>query len=105
MDAVLKDRMQQLVDRHAVVLFMKGNKAMPQCGFSAAAVEALRKAGTDFETVDVLRDPEVRTGMKEFSNWPTFPQCYIKGKFVGGSDILKQMLDSGELKKLVAPAP
>lgn len=86
-----------LVQTNKVVLFMKGNKKMPQCGFSAQAVAALVSTGVDFETVDVLSDPEIRQGIKDFSNWPTIPQLYIDQEFIGGSDIVNQMHACGEL--------
>jgi monothiol glutaredoxin len=86
-----------LVQANKVVLFMKGNKEMPQCGFSAQTVAALQSTGVDFETVDVLSDPEIRQGIKDFSNWPTIPQLYIDQEFIGGSDIVTQMHANGEL--------
>jgi monothiol glutaredoxin len=97
----LRARIQGIIDGHRVVLFMKGTKNFPQCGFSARAVEALKRSGATFETVNVLADPAVREGIKEYSNWPTIPQVYIDGKFVGGSDIVLQLFESGELAKLV----
>jgi monothiol glutaredoxin len=98
-----QDRIKQLVTSNDVVLFMKGTKFFPQCGFSARAVGILQQLGTKFETVDVLADPEVRNGIKEFSNWPTIPQLYIRGEFVGGSDIMMEMAQSGELEKALKP--
>jgi monothiol glutaredoxin len=96
----VKDRIKQLLTTNDVVLFMKGNKMFPQCGFSARAVGILQHAGVaKFETVDVLADPEIRQGIKEYSNWPTIPQLYIRGEFVGGSDIMMEMYESGELQK------
>jgi monothiol glutaredoxin len=92
-----------LVQGNRVVLFMKGNKGMPQCGFSARALQVLQHYTNEFVTVDVLKDPEVRQGIKAFSSWPTIPQCYVDGKFVGGSDILIEMHEAGELEKLLAP--
>lgn len=101
----VQDRIRTIVGQNDVVLFMKGNKMFPQCGFSARAVEILRQSGvTKFESVDVLADPEIRQGIKDFSNWPTIPQLYIRGEFVGGSDIMFEMFQSGELKKKLAPA-
>jgi monothiol glutaredoxin len=97
-----KERVKQLVTSNDVVLFMKGNKMFPQCGFSARAVGILQHAGAKFETVDVLSDPEIRQGVKDYSNWPTIPQLYIKGEFVGGSDIMMEMYESGELQKKLA---
>jgi len=91
----------ELVGSNRVVLFMKGNKNMPQCGFSATAVQILNMHTPEFLTVDVLKDMEVRSAIKEFSSWPTIPQLYIDGKFVGGSDILRELHSSGELAKLL----
>ncbi|MBS0345763.1 MAG: Grx4 family monothiol glutaredoxin [Proteobacteria bacterium] len=90
------------VTTHPVVLYMKGTPAMPRCGFSAAAAQILKVSGVqNLFTVDVLSDEGIRQGIKEYANWPTIPQLYIKGEFVGGSDIMKEMFDSGELKKLL----
>lgn len=99
----VKKEIGELVANNRVVLFMKGNKVMPQCGFSARAVQVLQSHTPSFVTVDILKDPEVREGVKAFSNWPTLPQCYVDGKFVGGSDILMELHQSGELAKLLAP--
>ncbi|MDQ7988985.1 MAG: Grx4 family monothiol glutaredoxin [Candidatus Dactylopiibacterium sp.] len=96
------ERIQELVSNNAVVLFMKGTPTFPQCGFSSAAAHILKLCGiTGYASVNVLADDEIRQGIKEFSNWPTIPQLYIKGEFVGGSDILKEMYQSGELQKLL----
>ncbi len=95
----VKQRIQELVQKSDVVLFMKGTKSFPQCGFSNAVVEVLKREGVPFETVNVLSDPEIRQGIKEFSNWPTIPQLYVKGKFLGGCDIVTEMHQSGELAK------
>jgi monothiol glutaredoxin len=96
-------RIQSIVDTHPVVLFMKGNRMFPQCGFSARAVEILRHCGvTKFESVDVLADPEIREGVKVYSSWPTIPQLYVKGEFIGGSDIMMEMAQSGELQQKLA---
>lgn len=95
---------QETVEQNRVVLFMKGTKNFPQCGFSSRAVEILKKCGAEFKDVNVLADPAIRQGIKDFSNWPTIPQVYIGGKFVGGSDILSEMYQSGELQKLLTPA-
>ncbi len=92
-----KTRIQQTIDAHKVVLFMKGNKSFPQCGFSSRVVAVLKKEGVPFETVNVLEDAEIREGIKQFSNWPTIPQLYVAGKFVGGCDIVTEMHESGEL--------
>ncbi len=95
----------QLVANHRVVLFMKGNKMFPQCGFSAAVLEVLKRHGVPFETVNVLQDGAVREGIKQFSNWPTIPQLYIAGEFIGGCDIVREMDANGELAdKLQAAA-
>ena len=98
----VKKNLQETVEGNKVVLFMKGTKNFPQCGFSARAVEILKRCGADFKDVNVLTDPSVRQAIKEFSSWPTIPQVYIDGKFVGGSDILMEMYQSGELQKLLA---
>ena len=92
-------RIQQLIDTNKVMLFMKGTKSFPQCGFSNAVVQMLKIEGVPFETFNILADPALREGIKTFSNWPTIPQLYIAGKFVGGCDIVTEMHDSGELKK------
>ena len=97
-------KIKQLVDENQVLLFMKGNPKFPQCGFSSLACQVLDACGAQYETFDVLQDPDVREGIKLFSNWPTIPQLYIKGEFVGGSDIIKEMYESGELAKLISPA-
>ena len=90
-----------LVGGTDVVLFMKGTPLFPQCGFSSTAIQILERLGVDYETVDVLADPEVRAGIKSFSDWPTVPQLYVKGEFVGGSDIMMEMFQSGELETMV----
>jgi len=95
-------RIQEMIDKNDVVLFMKGTKSFPQCGFSAAVVDILKKEGVTFETVNVLSDPDIRQGIKDFSSWPTIPQLYVKGKFVGGCDIVTEMHRSGELKKALS---
>jgi monothiol glutaredoxin len=95
-----QQRIKEQVESNPVVLFMKGTPQMPQCGFSAMAVQALQACGvTSFATVNVLADPEIRQGIKEFANWPTIPQLYVKGEFVGGCDIVTEMFQSGELKQ------
>ncbi|CAN0618053.1 glutaredoxin 4 [Burkholderia multivorans] len=97
-----QQRIKQLVDENPVVLFMKGNAQFPMCGFSGRAVQVLKACGVDqFKTVNVLEDDEIRQGIKEFSNWPTIPQLYVKGEFVGGSDIMMEMYQSGELQQLL----
>jgi len=95
-------RIAEDVKNNPVLLYMKGTPAFPQCGFSSVAVQILTHLGAKFETRDVLADPEVRNGIKEFSNWPTIPQLYVQGEFVGGSDILREMYESGELKSFLA---
>ncbi len=104
MDEQLRERIQSLIDDHDVVLFMKGTKSFPRCGFSATVVEVLRRLEVDFEDVNVLEDQSIREGIKDFSNWPTIPQLYLKGKFVGGCDIVRDMYTSGELEPLVNEA-
>ena len=94
------DRIDTLVKANDVVLFMKGTVLFPQCGFSSRAVAILERLGQTFETVDVLQDPEIRQGIKEYSDWPTVPQLYVRGEFVGGSDIMMEMFESGELQTL-----
>ena len=96
------DRIADLVQKNDVVLFMKGTALFPQCGFSSRAVAILDRLGAAYETVDVLQDPEIRDGIKAFSDWPTIPQLYVKGEFVGGSDIMMEMFESGELQELLA---
>ncbi|MCA9535455.1 MAG: Grx4 family monothiol glutaredoxin [Myxococcales bacterium] len=99
----LKERLDGLVQQAPVVLFMKGSKNFPQCGFSATVVEVLKRAGvTDFATVNILQDQEVRQGMKDYSNWPTFPQLFVRGELVGGCDIVRELYESGELQKILA---
>ena len=104
LDPELQQRIQKIVDEHPIVLFMKGTKHFPQCGFSATVVEVLRRLGADFEAVNVLEDADIRQGIKEFANWPTIPQLYVKGKFVGGCDIVRDMYESGELEPIVVDA-
>ena len=96
-----KERIEQIVRGDDIVLFMKGTELFPQCGFSSRAVAILEHLQVPFKTVDVLQDPEIRQGVKEFSDWPTIPQLYVKGEFVGGSDIMMEMFESGELHQLV----
>lgn len=94
-------RIKSLVKDNDVVLFMKGSALFPQCGFSSRAVAILDRLGVSYETVDVLQDQDIRQGIKEFSDWPTVPQLYVHGEFVGGSDIMMEMFESGELKEMV----
>ncbi len=104
MDASTQQRIEQLIGSSPVFVFMKGNKLMPQCGFSNNVVQILNALAVPFETFDVLSDPEVRQGIKEFSDWPTIPQVYVNGEFIGGSDILIEMYNSGELREKLAVA-
>ena len=97
-----QSRIRDLVEKNDVVLFMKGTALFPQCGFSSRAVAILDRLRAKYETVDVLQDPEIRQGIKEYSDWPTVPQLYVKGEFVGGSDIMMEMFESGELQQLLA---
>lgn len=101
----VQDRIKQLVEENNVVLFMKGTKMFPQCGFSARAVEIFKRCGVQFKDVNVLADPEIRQGIKDYSNWPTIPQAYVGGQFVGGSDILLEMYENGELHGLLGIEP
>jgi monothiol glutaredoxin len=101
MDSATKERLDQLVQTNTIMVFMKGNKLMPQCGFSNNVVQILNVLGVPFETVDVLADPDIRQGIKEYSNWPTIPQVYINGEFVGGSDILIELYQNGKLQEMV----
>ena len=96
------ERIDGIVKANDVVLFMKGSTLFPQCGFSSRAVAILDHLGVKFETVDVLADQDIRQGIKSYSDWPTIPQLYVKGEFVGGSDIMMEMFESGELQQLVA---
>jgi monothiol glutaredoxin len=96
-----KSRIADIVGSNDIVLFMKGTALFPQCGFSSRAVAILDRLGASYETVDVLPDPEIRQGIKEYSDWPTIPQLYVKGEFVGGSDIMMEMFESGELQELL----
>ena len=95
-------RIDELVKSNDVVLFMKGSALFPQCGFSSRAIAILDRLGATYETVDVLQDQDIRQGIKAYSDWPTIPQLYVKGEFVGGSDIMMEMFESGELKQLLA---
>ena len=101
----VQQRIGELVGKDPVLLFMKGTALFPQCGFSSRAISLLDHLGVDYETVDVLQDQDVRQGIKEYSDWPTVPQLYVKGEFVGGSDIMMEMFESGELKQLVDGVP
>ena len=94
-------RIAQIVSTNDVTLFMKGTALFPQCGFSSKAIAILEHLGVAYETVDVLQDPEIRQGIKAFSDWPTIPQLYVKGEFIGGSDIMMEMYEAGELAELM----
>ncbi|MCG3187008.1 MAG: Glutaredoxin 4 [Rhodocyclaceae bacterium] len=99
----VQEKIRQTVTGHPVVLFMKGTPQFPQCGFSANAVQLLKLSGVNaFAAINVLSDPDIRQGIKEFSNWPTIPQLYVGGEFVGGSDIMREMYETGELSKMLA---
>jgi monothiol glutaredoxin len=102
MNASVSERIRIDVTGNDVVLYMKGTPVFPQCGFSAQAVQILTMLGVEFKGVDVLADPGLRQGIKDFSNWPTVPQLYVKGEFIGGSDIMREMFQSGELQKTLA---
>ncbi|MFI5001505.1 MAG: Grx4 family monothiol glutaredoxin [Reyranellales bacterium] len=95
------DRIREEIGKNDVLLFMKGTPVFPQCGFSAAVVEVLSELGVKFNSVNILVDPEIRQGIKEFSQWPTIPQLYVKGEFVGGCDIIREMAETGELEQLL----
>jgi monothiol glutaredoxin len=97
-----QNRIADLVKANDVVLFMKGTALFPQCGFSSRAVAILDRLEVPYQTVDVLQDPEIRQGIKEYSDWPTIPQLYVKGEFVGGSDIMMEMFENGELQELLS---
>jgi monothiol glutaredoxin len=97
-DATVFERIKQDIADNPVVLYMKGTPVFPQCGFSAAVVQILTTMGVKFKGIDVLSDPEIREGIKVFSQWPTIPQLYVKGEFVGGCDIIREMYESGELQ-------
>ena len=100
-----QQRIDELVKGNDVLLFMKGNASFPQCGFSGRAIQILKASGVDtraMKTVNVLEEPEIRAGIKDYSNWPTIPQLYVKGEFVGGSDIMMEMYESGEMQQLLA---
>ncbi len=102
MENVIFDRIRDEISDNDVVLFMKGSPVFPQCGFSAAVTQALTTLGVKFKGIDVLQDPGIREGIKDFSNWPTIPQLYVKGEFVGGCDIVREMYEAGELQQLLA---
>jgi monothiol glutaredoxin len=101
MDITVQERIRREITDTPVVLFMKGSPVFPQCGFSAAVVQILSQLGVKFKGVDVLSDPQIRQGIKEFSSWPTIPQLYVKGEFVGGCDIVREMYETGELQQVL----
>jgi monothiol glutaredoxin len=98
------ERIKQQVEKDRIVLYMKGTPALPQCGFSQVTAEILRRLGVKFQAYDVLQDSALREGIKQYANWPTIPQLYVDGEFVGGCDIVRSMYESGELEKLVSKA-
>ena len=104
MDSTTKIRIEEMIKDNDLFVFMKGTKLMPQCGFSNNVVQVLNSLGVRFETFDVLSDMEIREGIKEFSNWPTIPQIYLKGEFLGGSDILIELYNSGQLLEKIEVA-
>lgn len=95
------DQIKKTVTENDVVLYMKGNPTFPQCGFSSTVVQILDYIGTDYESVNVLEDPEIRQGIKDYNNWPTIPQVFVKGEFIGGCDIVREMFETGELRDLL----
>jgi monothiol glutaredoxin len=101
----LRKRIADTIAKGRVMLFMKGNPAMPQCGFSAAVVGMLKEVGVPFESYNILADQELREGLKEYSSWPTYPQLYVDSKLVGGHDIVRQLHDKGDLKKMLTATP
>lgn len=104
MSDITSDRIRESIESNKILIFMKGSPSFPMCGFSAATIEVFEELGVPYNTVDVLKDPEIREGIKRFSNWPTIPQVYIAGKFVGGCDIVREMHANGELAPLVKEA-
>ena len=101
MDKTVEERIRRDITENDVVLYMKGTPVFPQCGFSAAVVQVLSHLGVKFKGIDILVDPALRQGIKEFASWPTIPQLYVKGEFVGGCDIISEMFETGELKSLL----
>lgn len=97
----IQDTIKQQIAENDIIIYMKGNAELPMCGFSARAVNILKSCGATFTAVDVLKDEEIRQGIKVYSNWPTIPQLYIKGEFIGGSDIIAEMYEAGELQELI----
>lgn len=101
MENVVFDRIQKQIDGDDIVLYMKGNAVFPQCGFSAAVVQILSQIGVPFKDINVLEDSDIREGIKQFTDWPTIPQLYVKGEFVGGCDIVREMFETGELQDML----
>lgn len=104
MTPAVKERIDQLINQNKIMVFMKGTKLMPQCGFSNNVVQILNTLGVSYETVNVLDDPELRQGIKDYSNWPTIPQVYVNGEFIGGSDVMIELYQNGELQQMVEVA-
>lgn len=101
MDTAVKEKIEGEITKSDVVLFMKGNPIFPQCGFSATTAGVLNHLGLDYHSIDVLQDPDIREGIKAYANWPTIPQVYVKGEFIGGCDIVKDMFETGELAEML----
>lgn len=101
MENVIFDRIRKQIDSNDIVLYMKGDAVFPQCGFSAAVVQILSQLGVPFKDINVLEDSDIREGIKQFTNWPTIPQLYVKGEFVGGCDIVREMYETGELEEML----
>lgn len=97
-----QDRIKDTVNNNDIVLYMKGTPVFPQCGFSSTVVQILDYIGADYESVNVLEDPEIRQGIKDYNNWPTIPQLFVKGEFIGGCDIVREMFESGELREFIS---
>ena len=104
MEANVNDRIRDAIESNRILIYMKGSPSFPMCGFSAATIEVFEQLGVPYQTVDVLKDPEVREGIKRFSNWPTIPQVYVGGKFIGGCDIVREMHAAGELEPMIRDA-
>lgn len=100
----VQDRIRETITNNPIILYVKGSKQFPQCGFSAAVIEIFKTLGVPFETVDVLSDPEIRDGIKQFTSWPTIPQIFVKGEFIGGCDIVTELYQNGELQKMIEKA-
>lgn len=99
--SLIADQIRDQIQAHDVILYMKGNEKFPMCGFSSTVVQILKTLNVDFQAIDILQDAELREGIKEFTNWPTLPQLYVKGEFIGGCDIVREMYQSGELQTLL----